>query len=465
MAASCRAFARGQLPLRRHDTAVWATAAPDEPAVSTGRDRSATPTPRPTPVAALSPSQRDANTDLARRFAGNLILAPLTRVGTLPFRALCSEFGAPVTLSEMAFARPLARGDRVERTRLRKGPGEACFGFQFTTNNIGEGLAAARLAAEAGASFVDLNAGCPIHEATRRGLGAALLRSTRKLATLAAGIAEGSPLPLTVKIRTGLTANSVNVDDTVAALAMAGVAAVTIHGRTQEQRYKRAADWGAIARAAATHPTLPVVGNGDALAHWEVAARLTITPGGVMTGRGALMCPWMWKDLADGRAWLPSTAERVAVYRRLMCGFRDYLGNDEKGWRKAQYFLPSHFDFLCRWRPWPDDVYGPGGPGHDPDRPLMSRRLPVADPLLGETLAELSPLERALRCADAGAHAALAAAMWGAGSDAEAVRSCEAAAVEGLAGWEEAARAADRGAQDEDGRGGGGGRDDGMAGG
>ena len=59
----------------------------------------------------------------------------------------------------MAFARPLAKGDRVERTRLRKAANEACYGFQFTTNNIGEGVAAARIAAEAGARFVDLNCG------------------------------------------------------------------------------------------------------------------------------------------------------------------------------------------------------------------------------------------------------------------------------------------------------------------
>jgi tRNA-dihydrouridine synthase 3 len=449
-----------------------ATASPSEAAegeaataattISTGRDRrssstsasSASSTPRPTPVATLSPAQLAANADLASRFRGNLILAPLTRVGTLPFRALCAEFGAPVTFSEMSFARPLARGDRVERTRMRKHASEQCYGFQFTTNNIGEGLAAARLAADAGAAFVDLNAGCPIHEATRRGLGAALLRSTRKLATLVAGIAEGSPLPLTVKIRTGLSADAINVEDTVAALSKAGAALVTIHGRDQQQRYKRSANWDLIARVAAAHaPALPVVGNGDVLAHWEVAQRLALTPSGVMTGRGALTCPWMWKDLADGRAWLPTAAERVGVYRRLIALFKEYAGADERGWKKVQYFLPSHFDFLHRWRPWPDAVYGPGGPAFDPDRPLMGRRLAIADPALGESLAELSPLERMLRCADSGAHAALIAAIWGADSDADAVRACEAAAAEGLAGWEEAARAAEREA------------DDGMAGG
>ena len=297
--------------------------------------------------------------------------------------------------------------------------------------------------------------GCPIHEATRRGLGAALLRNTRKLARLVAGIADGSPLPLTVKIRTGLSSNAINVDATVAALAMAGVAAVTVHGRTQEQRYKRAADWGAIQRVAAAHPGTPVVGNGDVLAWWEAAARLA-EPGlhACMVGRGALVKPWLFEEVREGREWLPTAAERVAVYRRLLAHFKEYLGDDAKGWAKAQHFLPSHFDFLCRYRPLPQAVYGPGGRLHS-EEPLMGRRLDVADAELGETLSELSPSERLLRCAAPGAHAALAGALWDAKSDDDAVRRVEAVAATGLDVWEEEARAGERDDDNDDGRAGG----------
>ena len=95
----------------------------------------------PFATASLSPAQLAANAALAARFKGQLVLAPLTRVGTLPFRRLATEFGASVTLSEMAFARPLARGDRVERARLRSWEGETCFGVQVATNQVrgGEG--------------------------------------------------------------------------------------------------------------------------------------------------------------------------------------------------------------------------------------------------------------------------------------------------------------------------------------
>ncbi len=73
-------------------------------------------------------------------------------------------------------------------------------------------------------------------EATKRGLGSALLRNPKKLARLVAGIAEGIDLPLTVKVRTGTSASKINVEQVVSLLKDAGAAAVTIHGRTAEQR-------------------------------------------------------------------------------------------------------------------------------------------------------------------------------------------------------------------------------------
>jgi tRNA-dihydrouridine synthase 3 len=139
-----------------------------------------------------------------------------------------------------AYSNAVCRKDRKEVTKLRTFEGEPCFGLQIATNNIAEGVYAAQLAADAGASFLDLNCGCPIYgeppsillcrrkspgdllrnalqqcsagpawspcaaaEITRRGCGAVLLRKPRKLATLVSGIVQGSPIPVTVKIRIG----------------------------------------------------------------------------------------------------------------------------------------------------------------------------------------------------------------------------------------------------------------------
>jgi len=114
---------------------------------------------------------------------------------------------------------------------------------------------------------VDLNCGCPIHEATRRGLGSALLRKPEKLARVVRNMAADSPVPLSVKVRTGCEAGSINVRRVAQLLRDAGAAAVTIHGRTAEQRYSKTANWDLIASVVADGVVegsgMPIVGNGD----------------------------------------------------------------------------------------------------------------------------------------------------------------------------------------------------------
>jgi len=195
---------------------------------------------------------------LAEAIQGELLLAPLTKGGNLPFRRLCIDFGAKVTVGEMAYARFLVKGAKKERALMNRAFNEQCFGVQVATKQIDEGIRAAEVAAECGAQWIDLNCGCPIYDATRRGLGAKLLKSPRKLGRLVEGIAAASPLPLSVKVRTG-AGDKVNLLDNVRALQDAGAAAITVHGRTMDQRYKNAADWDIIA-AAAANLDIPLIG-------------------------------------------------------------------------------------------------------------------------------------------------------------------------------------------------------------
>lgn len=118
-------------------------------------------------------------------------------------------------MGEMAFARNLLKGDPLELSRLRRAKNEPNFGVQIATNTIEEGRLAVVKAHEAGADWVDLNCGCPVFEATRRGLGSSLLSSPSKLAKLVAGIADDSPLPLSVKIRIAPHGKETNVHKVV----------------------------------------------------------------------------------------------------------------------------------------------------------------------------------------------------------------------------------------------------------
>ena len=202
---------------------------------------------------------------LSEPLQGKMILAPLTRGGNLPFRRLCVEYGMEVSFGEMVFARNLLKDHKrshsgVEHSRLRRAPNEKFFGVQIATNNIEEGLAAARIVAESGADFIDLNCGCPIYEATRRNLGSALLRKPERLAGLVEGLVAGSALPLSVKVRLAAMGGEVNIDEVAGLMYDAGAAALTIHGRTATDRCAKAADWARLSVSLTLALTLALTG-------------------------------------------------------------------------------------------------------------------------------------------------------------------------------------------------------------
>jgi tRNA-dihydrouridine synthase 3 len=322
---------------------------------------------------------------VASPFAGKVWLAPLTVGGNLPFRRLCVELGAQVTVGEMAVVRKLLRNENAEFALLRSHPDEPFFGAQLADRSpetIAEG---ARLAESRGARFVDLNCGCPIDEITRRGLGASLLKKPRRLARLVAAMRAAVAVPVTVKLRTGWSEDKENASELARACEEAGAAAITIHARSREQRYSKAADWDLIGRVAAER-SVPVVGNGDILTYFE--ARDRVERSGVrsiMLARGALIKPWLFREIREGRSWLPTAAERFAVLYRLLELLREHFHDHEKGRRRALRFLTWHMNFFCRYRPLPESEFGARAREH----PLIQTRLPEGD--------DLEPLEALLR--------------------------------------------------------------------
>lgn len=341
-------------------------------------------------------------------FEGQAVLAPLTKGGNLPFRRLCVELGARITTSEMAYARQIVRRSAAEQALLRRHPDEACFGVQLATSKPDEGVAAGRAAVERGADFVDLNVGCPIHDTVRRGMGASLLRRPAALARIVEAMARELPVPVTVKIRSGWSADKINAPQLGRAVADAGAAAITLHARTKEQRYTKAADWGLVAQLVEALP-IPVIGNGDILTHYDARRRREESGcAGVMLARGALIKPWLFREIAEGRAWDPTAEERVSLFRRLAMFMREHFRDDEKGRARAMRFLPWHFDFFCRYRPLPEGEWG------ESEHPLIQTRT-------DDTGEELSLLEAVLRDPRPEMHERIAAALWDSDSDEDAV--------------------------------------------
>jgi len=146
-------------------------------------------------------------------FQDAVVLAPLTGGGNLPFRRLCTEMGADVTVGEMAVVKKLLGGSPSEFALLKSHPDERRFGVQLADKRTETLVEGARLAESRGARFVDLNCGCPIDQITRRGLGASLLRKPAKLGRLVAAMKGAVSIPVTVTLRAGWHEDKVNVSD------------------------------------------------------------------------------------------------------------------------------------------------------------------------------------------------------------------------------------------------------------
>ncbi len=281
---------------------------------------------------------------------GALVMGPMTKGSNLPYRRLASELGARVVVSEMVVARRLKQRRRSEFALIRRSPDEACFGVQLAGNKPEEVAWAAALAESRGADFIDLNLGCPIDHFTRMGLGAALGRQPNKVRRIVEAMKALVKVPVTVKIRLGWNAESLNYLALAKAAVDGGAHALTVHGRTREARYRHPADWDAIAEVAAA-VSVPVIGNGDLLFGHEFRARLAASGCvGLMTARGALIKPWIFSELERGY-WDITAEERVTIYRRYVALAKEHWGDDEHGRTRVREFLEWHVGFWVRYAP------------------------------------------------------------------------------------------------------------------
>lgn len=274
----------------------------------------------------------------------------MTKGSNLPYRRLCVELGARVLVSEMVVARRLKQRKKGEFALIRRAPVEPTFAVQLAGNKPEEMAWAAALVESRGADFIDINLGCPIDHFTRMGLGAALGRQPTKVARIVAAMRAAVKVPVTVKIRLGWNADTLNYMTLARAAVDAGASAVFVHGRTREARYRHPANWTAIAEIAAALP-VPVVGNGDLLFGQDVPERLQAAGcAGVMVARGALIKPWIFREVASGY-WDITAEERLAIYRRYIELALEHWGTDDHGRSRIREFARWHAGFWCRYVP------------------------------------------------------------------------------------------------------------------
>lgn len=288
-------------------------------------------------------------------FREKLYLAPLTTVGNLPFRRVCKGLGADVTCGEMAMCTNLLQGQASEWALLRRHSSEDLFGVQIcgaypdtvarTAELIGQ---------ECTVDFIDINMGCPIDIVVNKGAGSALLTKPMRMKGIIEAAFGTVETPITVKVRTGYLEGRNRVDTFIEDIGRWGASALTIHGRSRQQRYSKLADWQYVYQCAKKAPdALQVLGNGDVFSYLDWVKPKSDCPelSTCMIARGALIKPWLFTEIKEQRHWDISSGERLDILKDYVRFGLQHWGSDTKGVETTRHFLLEWLSYTYRYVP------------------------------------------------------------------------------------------------------------------
>ena len=268
--------------------------------------------------------------------ANRLFAAPMAGVTDRPFRMLCKRLGAGYAVSEMVTSRrELWNSLKTSRRADHRGESDP-IAVQIAGTDAAMMAEAAAYNVARGAQIIDINMGCPAKKVCSKWAGSALMQDEPLAAAIIeAVVAACAPhgVPVTLKMRTGWCASERNAVRIARLAEAAGVAMVTVHGRTREQGYGGEAEYDTIAAVKAAL-AIPVVANGDIDSPRKARAVLEATKAdAIMIGRAAQGRPWIFREiehfLATGELLPPPLVSEIhQVCREHLADLYAFYGDD-----------------------------------------------------------------------------------------------------------------------------------------
>ena len=289
-------------------------------------------------------------------------LAPMAGVADRAYRLMCKRYGAAYVVSEMVSAKGICYSDRKTAELCTVTEEERPMAVQLFGSEPDFMAEAVKIVLDYRPDIIDINMGCPVPKVVGTGAGSALMKDPALAAAITEAVVKAAgDTPVTVKIRSGWSSDSINAPEMARALEASGAAAIAVHGRTRDMFYSGQSDMNVI-KAVKEAVSVPVIGNGDitdAASCDEMYGRTGCDL--VMIGRGSYGNPFIFREIAarmEGSEYQPPSLEEkmriMLEHIRLITGLSEkceelamHEARKHAAWYMNGYYGSAKFRGRC----------------------------------------------------------------------------------------------------------------------
>jgi tRNA-dihydrouridine synthase B len=275
-----------------------------------------------------------------------LLLPPLSGYTDYPFRVILAKFRPPFMITEMANARGIVQKNPRTMQILKIAEGKHYNGVQLVGSIPEYMKKAGEIVSDLGFDYIDINMGCTARKVACRGEGISLMKHEQRASDIVAAVAGAVTVPVTCKMRLGISKQSINVVSLSKKLVAAGADALIIHGRSGEKKFGLPVDLGIIKETIQALP-VPVVANGGIYTGSDAQQMIQATGAmAVMPGRGLLGNPWVIPEIlssfSNQRYTPPTLQQKKDICLEHLDLLVEFYG-ERRAVLKMRSILPHYF--------------------------------------------------------------------------------------------------------------------------